>query len=125
MRKSANSLQALRKAKGITLQALSEKTGISKSHINNFENGNRGMDNQALKKIAEILQTTIEEISSAPIAVREDHPQYVIKGSGGMMTRRSLEELIVELSDLLGADQSEVRKKIAEMINGRKKETGS
>lgn len=53
-----------------------------------------------------------------------DTPHAVVKEAGVEYAVRSLPRLIDELAKLLGVAESEVRKKVTEIINGRKKEGG-
>lgn len=48
--------------KGITLVELSRRTGISKSALNNYENGKRFPDMLQMEKIAAALDTSISNL---------------------------------------------------------------
>jgi transcriptional regulator with XRE-family HTH domain len=49
-------LKELRKAKGLTLSALAERTGTSNQHISHLENGRRRLTTEWLDKLARELQ---------------------------------------------------------------------
>lgn len=51
-----------RMKKGITLMELSKRTGISKSALNNYENGKRYPDMLQMEKIAVALDTSISNL---------------------------------------------------------------
>lgn len=51
-----------RTKKGITLVELSRRTGISKSALNNYENGKRFPDMLQMEKIAAALDTSISNL---------------------------------------------------------------
>lgn len=52
----------IRAEKGISLKELERRTGISKSALNNYENGKRYPNLQQLELIAEALNTTISSL---------------------------------------------------------------
>jgi phage repressor protein C with HTH and peptisase S24 domain len=51
----ANQIRTLRRAKDITLEELSEMTGISSGHLQRMETGNRGLSLENVLKIAKAL----------------------------------------------------------------------
>jgi len=113
MHKCENSLQRLRKAAGLTLQQLSEKTGVPPSTINNFENGLRGIGDDALEKICRVLKVEVEEVLQVPPeaswknAVREARAAY---------PSMSLTDQISQIATTLGVDEARVRDAIADML---------
>ena len=52
----------IRTEKGISLKELEKRTGISKSALNNYENGKRQPTLQQLELIAKALHTTISNL---------------------------------------------------------------
>ncbi len=52
----------IRAEKGISLKELARRTGISKSALNNYENGKRQPTLQQLELIAKALDTTISNL---------------------------------------------------------------
>ena len=55
-------LYKLRTEKGYSDRKLAEKSGISKSEINNIENGKRSPTLDTLKKLADALGCRIEDL---------------------------------------------------------------
>lgn len=55
-----------RSKKGISLAELSKRTGISKSALNNYENGKRIPDMKQMEKMAIALDTTISNLYESP-----------------------------------------------------------
>lgn len=60
----ANQIRKTRRAKEITIEKLSELTGISTSHLSRIESGSRGLNLESLIKIAHALNVEPEEISN-------------------------------------------------------------
>lgn len=56
----------IRAQKGISLKELERRTGISKSALNNYENGKRYPDMLQMEKIAEALNTSISNLYESP-----------------------------------------------------------
>jgi transcriptional regulator with XRE-family HTH domain len=79
-----NSLKALRKARGFTLDELAAASGVGASTIGNFENDNSNMSPETLAKVATALQVSLDEVlrakpDSMGMEARESGPVY---GSG-------------------------------------------
>ena len=55
-------IRAMRIKRGLTLEALAKKSGVSRVSINRYELGDRVPDVTTAKKIADALSCTIEEI---------------------------------------------------------------
>lgn len=55
-------LQKFRKERKLSLRALSEKAGISKSTLSDIENGNTNPTTNTLNKLAEALEISIEDL---------------------------------------------------------------
>lgn len=55
-----------RTKKGMTLRELSAKTGISKSALDNYENGVRSPNLNQLEMIAKALDTSITNLFESP-----------------------------------------------------------
>ena len=55
-----------RSKKGISLVELSKRTGISKSALNNYENGKRMPDIRQMELIAIALDTSISNLYESP-----------------------------------------------------------
>jgi len=67
MQKSTNNLKTLRKSQGfVSLQSLSDATGVPLSSIGAFEKGTRPLNPEHRKKIEEMLGKKIVEISTEP-----------------------------------------------------------
>ena len=60
--KEANNLRRLRAVKGMTQQELGEKIGVTGKAIRHYEKGIRQPNLELAKKIADVFETTIEEI---------------------------------------------------------------
>lgn len=52
--------------KGLSLAELSNRTGISSSALNNYENGTRYPTLLQMEKIAEVLDTSISNLYESP-----------------------------------------------------------
>lgn len=61
-----NSLKELRKAKDLTLDQLARATGLGASTIGNFENGKTKVSKDTLKKIADSLKVSVDDILKPP-----------------------------------------------------------
>ena len=57
-----NRIKDLRKEKGLTLNQLSEKTGISASHLSRIEAGARGLKLEYIESISRVLSVTPTEL---------------------------------------------------------------
>lgn len=55
-----------RQKKGISLIELSKRTGISKSALNNYENGKRSPNMEQMELIATALDTSISNLYESP-----------------------------------------------------------
>jgi transcriptional regulator with XRE-family HTH domain len=71
-----NSLKRIREDRRMTLDELAQLSGYGKSTINNFENGKTGASEEFLKKMAQVLKTTVSAILEDPSAVHEESPEY-------------------------------------------------
>ncbi|KHO39104.1 DNA-binding protein [Clostridium tetani] len=61
-------IQKLRKEKNLSLRALAEKAGISKSTLSDIENGNTNPTTNTLNKLATALNVSLEDLfKSEPI----------------------------------------------------------
>lgn len=72
--KTANKLQALRKAHGLSQDALAEKLGISRQSISKWERGESSPDTDNLIALAQVYGITIDEIinSDSPATTKRD-----------------------------------------------------
>jgi transcriptional regulator with XRE-family HTH domain len=69
----AQRIKALRAAKGLTVAALSEQTGVSKPYIWQIEDGRRrNPSGEKLVRLASALGTTVAELMGAPGGIAED-----------------------------------------------------
>lgn len=59
-------IQHYRELRGITQVVLAEKLGVSQGAISNWENGDRKPDVFMMKRIAEILGCTVDELLTEP-----------------------------------------------------------
>ena len=61
-RAGAHPLNAWRTARGLTLQALAASSGVGKGHISHIENGRRGGTVDALRRLADALKCTVDDL---------------------------------------------------------------
>ena len=59
-------IQHYRELRGITQVVLAEKLGVSQGAVSNWENGDRKPDVFMMKRIAEILGCTVDELLTEP-----------------------------------------------------------
>ena len=57
-----DNLKNIRQEKGLSVQYMADKLGINRSSYWRYENGKRKVDIDTLKKIAEILEVSVEKI---------------------------------------------------------------
>lgn len=58
-----NNLKKIRKSKNLTIQELSELSGVSMGYISHLENGSRrNPSREVMEKIAEVLEESIVKI---------------------------------------------------------------
>lgn len=62
MIKFNENLRRIRRAKDITQESLSEKTGIHQTHISHYERGERKPSFDNLMSLANALECTIDEL---------------------------------------------------------------
>ena len=72
-------LAALRKAKGLTQEELASQLGLNRTAITQIENGNRDITALELRKLADILGFSIDELVADEFKVEE----YILPVSGG------------------------------------------
>jgi transcriptional regulator with XRE-family HTH domain len=77
----------MREAKRLQKRVLASRCGSSYSHIDNVENGRRGVSDELLSRIAHELDTTVEEIE-AEAAKEAVVPAHVVD-----LLQRLLDEL--------------------------------
>ena len=58
----SNNLKSIRKARKITQEALATKLNVTRQTISKWENGQSVPDAESLTKIAEILNTSVQEL---------------------------------------------------------------
>lgn len=80
-------VRELRKARGWTLETLSEKSGVSTSQISNIERGQKGWSVDSLFAIATALDTTVDKLFDMAGAWQEVPIFGVIKGDGGAVSK--------------------------------------
>jgi len=61
---SDHPMRVWREYRGLTLQALADQAGISKSYLSQIESGNRSGSADVLKRIAVALNVTLDDIVS-------------------------------------------------------------
>ena len=61
-RAGAHPLNAWRTARGLTLQALAASSGVGKGHISHIENGRRGGTVDSLRRLADTLKCTVDDL---------------------------------------------------------------
>ena len=59
---SERPLHLWREYRGLTLQALADRVGISKSYLSQIESGNRNGSIDVMKRIAVVLDISLDEI---------------------------------------------------------------
>ena len=71
----------------MTLKQLAEKSGLANTTINNFENGKSQMSAESLRKLADSLTVSVEEIlkempdpMDVEMRLREDETHYKVTG---------------------------------------------
>ena len=73
-------IKRLRKEKGLTQKGLAEKIGVSTAFISQVENGISKPSDDNLKKIADVLGVTVNELekekSSSPVSIRRDISRF-------------------------------------------------
>ncbi len=60
---SERPLRIWRQYRGLTLQALADQVGISKSYLSQIESGNRSGSTNVLKRIAQALNLSLDDIA--------------------------------------------------------------
>lgn len=94
----AKNLRLLRRIRGLTLEELSEKIGISVSYLSRIESGNRRITDSLLLKLSELLECDPAEILS------DDPPEKQIASLGFTslnLSKRPSSEKVSELMELL------------------------
>lgn len=91
-------LKSLRKDAGFTQESLAEASGVGASTIGNFETGRANMSDEMLRKIAEILNTTVDLLKESEgdfdhRRINESPPEYRTGGLAAIK-RGTLEKLI-------------------------------
>lgn len=66
-----------RKAQGLTLEALAERAGISRSYLNELENGSKVANARRLQQIANALGIQVTDL------IEQDHPTIAVAGQVG------------------------------------------
>ncbi len=90
----AGRVQALRNARGLSLAALAERSGVSRSNISLIERGESSATATVLDKLAGALGVTLaslfeaESAAPSPLSTRERQPVWTDPASG--YTRRQL-----------------------------------
>lgn len=56
-------LPQLRKLRGFTASELATQLGISQGHVSNIERGKRSVNSDMIKRIASVLNSTVEEVT--------------------------------------------------------------
>ena len=69
-------IQEIRKSKGIKQKELAAKLGIAANTLSQYETGNREPDLETIKRIALVLEVTVDELldakTKAPTLTKED-----------------------------------------------------
>jgi transcriptional regulator with XRE-family HTH domain len=81
-------LQEIRKNKGLTGTALAKKIGITPSHYNNIERGNKGISTDTLAILCKVLDIDISDIWSS-----EDNslpPIFPVRDEGVIIERNTI-----------------------------------
>lgn len=92
-----------REKRGWSQKYISEKTGIPSSNISRYENGQRQPDTYALKKIADLLECTVDYLlgrSDSPISFAPSEMEEI----GDLLYRRQSKlkymDTVLELEDI-------------------------
>jgi transcriptional regulator with XRE-family HTH domain len=111
-----NFLKQLREARKVKLRELAEKTGYGVSTINNFENGTTDASEEFLKKIAEALGVSVDEVLNPPRGFLSSEEAKEIYGSKFFYTEvfntPHLEQSLIECVKALPRAQPEQREMI-------------
>ena len=102
-------LRSAREARGLTLDQVAERSGLSKAHLSRLESGERQPSIAALLDLAKILGVRVssvlgEDVDGAPIAIlgpdepRHDAGGLSIATCSGYADSRALEALRVTVS---------------------------
>lgn len=108
----AKNLRLLRRIRGLTLEELSEKIGISVSYLSRIESGNRRITDSLLLKLSELLECDPGEILS------DDPPEKQIASLGFSSFSLSKKPATEKVSELMG-----LLEKVAGQLNTSQQQT--
>lgn len=103
----AKNLRLLRRIRGLTLEELSDKVGISVSYLSRIESGNRRVTETLLFKLSELLQCDPAEILS------DDPPEKQIASLGFNSLSFPPKNSAEKVSELMG-----LLEKVADQLQG-------
>lgn len=93
-----NRVRQIRKARGMTLEELADKVGLSHTHISRIENGRRGLSMPIAERIAKAMDSTAAEVlgvngraetwPGGPAGLQEDVTPYEAADSVPLQPRR-------------------------------------
>ena len=95
-------IQEIRKNKGMKQKELAAKLGIAANTLSQYETGNREPDLETIKRIAFILEVTVDELigakTKAPApegerSVSDDDIKFALFGGDGDITDEMYEEV--------------------------------
>lgn len=94
-------MRIYRELKGLTQTAVANKIGISRQTYNNYELGKRQADYETLLKIAEILETSVDQIitkddpdlSETKPVITDDDIKFALWGGAKDVTDEMYEEV--------------------------------
>jgi DNA-binding Xre family transcriptional regulator len=80
----------IRKKKGMTLEQLAEKTGLSVSQISKIENNKRGWSVESLSKLADALGVKVAELIDASDVWQQVPVFGVVEAGGTVIPRKAV-----------------------------------
>jgi transcriptional regulator with XRE-family HTH domain len=96
-----DSLKKARIHKGLSQRQLSEKTGLTQSHISNIENGKMDLRTSSLVEIARALDLELTLIPRKALPPVRAIVQSTIEKSGNELGRKQTKQLIEKLRKIL------------------------
>jgi transcriptional regulator with XRE-family HTH domain len=94
-----NRLKELRKAKGLTLEALAQRVGSSNQHVSHLENGKRRLSVDWMERLATALECHPLELLHDGVLARTKQEQGLLEVFRGLSAEQQ-EALLVALTAL-------------------------
>ena len=99
----------LRKLRDWTQEQLAQKMNVHKSHVSRWENGQMSLKLETLEKLAEVLETNLEDLTSSapavPGAVQLVQDYEALNEDDRMVVRKVLDAMLAKqrMRQALGA----------------------